>query len=91
MAKKDAVCFDLGKAGVVQLLMEMWTKWEDDEMRQLILWAMNEVSRLGERQGTSPTSCATNRRNVRDACTLRKIAPINKKRRIFVSPRFTES
>lgn len=58
MAKKDAVCFDLGKAGVVQLLLEMWTKWEDDEMRQLILWAMNDVSRLGERPGALPASCA---------------------------------
>lgn len=47
LAKKDAVCFDLGKAGAVQLLVKMWPEWEDDEMRQLLLWAMNEVARIG--------------------------------------------
>ncbi|CAN0442706.1 unnamed protein product [Pylaiella littoralis] len=48
LAKKDEVCFDLGKAGAVQLLVKMWTEWEDDEMRQLLLWAMNEVARIAE-------------------------------------------
>ena len=47
LAKADAVCFDLGKAGAVQLLVKMWPEWEDDEMRQLLLWAMNEVARIG--------------------------------------------
>lgn len=47
LAKKDAVCFDLGKAGTVQLLVKMWPEWDDDEMRQLLLWAMNEVARIG--------------------------------------------
>lgn len=47
LAKTDAVCFDLGKAGAVQLLVKMWPEWEDDEMRQLLLWAMNEVARIG--------------------------------------------
>lgn len=49
LAKKDAVCFDLGKAGAVQLLAAMWPQWDDDEMRQLLLWAMNEVARIGMR------------------------------------------
>ncbi|CAN0085547.1 unnamed protein product, partial [Hapterophycus canaliculatus] len=47
LAKKDEVCFDLGKAGAVQLLATMWPQWDDDEMRQLLLWAMNEVARIG--------------------------------------------
>lgn len=47
LAKKDSVCFDLGKAGAVQLLVTMWPQWEDDEMRQLLLWAMNEIARIG--------------------------------------------
>ncbi|CAM9176276.1 unnamed protein product [Scytosiphon promiscuus] len=48
LAKKDEVCFDLGKAGAVQLLASMWPQWDDDEMRQLLLWAMNEVARIEE-------------------------------------------
>lgn len=47
LAKKDEVCFDLGKAGVVPLLVAMWPQWDDDEMRQLLLWAFNEVARIG--------------------------------------------
>eukprot|EP00903_Cladosiphon_okamuranus_P010989 g10378.t1 len=50
LAKKDAVCFDLGKAGAVQLLVKMWAEWEDDEMRQLLLWAMNEIARIETNQ-----------------------------------------
>ncbi|CAN0055419.1 unnamed protein product, partial [Choristocarpus tenellus] len=49
LAKADSVCSDLGRAGVVQLLVSMWKEWEDDEMRQLLLWAMGQVGRLGER------------------------------------------
>lgn len=47
LAKKDAVCFDLGKAGAVQLLVQMWPEWDDDDMRQLLLWAVNEIARIG--------------------------------------------
>ena len=47
LAKKDPICFDLGKAGAVQMFVTMWPQWEDDEMRQLLLWAMNEVARIG--------------------------------------------
>lgn len=50
LAKSDEVSFDLGKAGAVQLLVSMWPKWDDDEMRQLILWAMNELARIGDLQ-----------------------------------------
>lgn len=42
------MCADLGKAGVVPLLSALWTRWEDDEIRQLVLWAMGEVARLGK-------------------------------------------
>ena len=48
LGKKEAVCFDLGQAGAVQVLATMWPKWPDQEMRQLILWAMDKVARLGE-------------------------------------------
>lgn len=48
LAKKEAVCFDLGQAGAVQVLADVWSKWPDQEMRQLILWAMDTVARLGE-------------------------------------------
>ncbi|CAM9802032.1 unnamed protein product [Discosporangium mesarthrocarpum] len=46
LAKADPVCSDLGKAGVVPLLMKMWKQWDEDEMRQLLLWAFNETARL---------------------------------------------
>ncbi|CAB1099839.1 unnamed protein product [Ectocarpus sp. CCAP 1310/34] len=49
-AKKDEVCFDLGKAGVIPLLVAMWPQWDDDEMRQLLLWAFNEVARIDEKR-----------------------------------------
>ncbi|CAM9802435.1 unnamed protein product [Ectocarpus sp. 12 AP-2014] len=49
-AKKDEVCFDLGKASVIPLLVAMWPQWEDDEMRQLLLWAFNEVARIETNQ-----------------------------------------
>ncbi|CBJ33043.1 hypothetical protein Esi_0411_0009 [Ectocarpus siliculosus] len=50
-AKKDEVCFDLGKAGVIPLLVAMWPQWDDDEMRQLLLWAFNELRMSVERVG----------------------------------------
>ena len=54
LAKKEAVCFDLGQAGAVQVLAAMWPEWADQEMRQLILWAMDAVARLGETRARPP-------------------------------------
>lgn len=48
LSKEDPLCADLGKAGVVSLLVATWTRWEDDEMRQLVLWALGEAARTGK-------------------------------------------
>ena len=60
LGKRDDVCFDLGKPGAVQQLVNIWTHWEDDDMKQLFLRVMNELARIGEaiENGGLPVSTA---------------------------------
>ncbi|CAM9351882.1 unnamed protein product [Chrysoparadoxa australica] len=46
LAKSDAVCSDLGKAGGVQALIALWKAWEDNSIRQIVLWGFSEMCRL---------------------------------------------